>query len=55
LQKLSKATGINIVTNTGYYGAVHHKYLPNMHLKNQQHKSQKYGLMNSGMALMVQP
>ena len=28
LQKLSKATGINIVTNTGYYGAVHHKYLP---------------------------
>ena len=28
LEKLSKATGINIVTNTGYYGAVKHKFLP---------------------------
>ena len=28
LQRLSKTTGVNIVTNTGYYGAVRHKYLP---------------------------
>ena len=28
LQRLSNATGLNIVTNTGYYGAVRHKYLP---------------------------
>lgn len=28
LERLSKATGINIITNTGYYGAVNHKYLP---------------------------
>jgi predicted metal-dependent phosphotriesterase family hydrolase len=28
LARLSKASGINIVTNTGYYGAVKHKYLP---------------------------
>ena len=27
-KKLSEATGINILTNTGYYGAVNHKYLP---------------------------
>ena len=34
LARLSKASGINIVTNTGYYGAVKHKYLP-------QHASQE--------------
>lgn len=28
LQRLSKETGINIITNTGYYGAAHEKYLP---------------------------
>lgn len=28
LERLSKASGVNIVTNTGYYGAVKHKYLP---------------------------
>jgi len=28
LAQLSKASGIRIVTNTGYYGAVKHKYLP---------------------------
>ncbi len=28
LQRLSKEIGINIVTNTGYYGAVNNKYLP---------------------------
>jgi phosphotriesterase-related protein len=28
LARLSKASGVNIVTNTGYYGAVKHKYLP---------------------------
>ncbi|MCU0393017.1 MAG: phosphotriesterase [Thermoflexibacter sp.] len=28
LKKLSQATGIHILTNTGYYGAVNHKYLP---------------------------
>jgi phosphotriesterase-related protein len=28
LQRLSKETGLNIITNTGYYGAVNHKYLP---------------------------
>ena len=28
LQKLSKESGLNILTNTGYYGAVQNKYLP---------------------------
>jgi len=28
LQQLSKATGLHIITNTGYYGAVGEKYLP---------------------------
>ncbi len=28
LKRLSEATGLNILTNTGYYGAVNHKYLP---------------------------
>jgi predicted metal-dependent phosphotriesterase family hydrolase len=28
LQRLSKASGLQIVTNTGYYGALKHKYLP---------------------------
>ena len=28
LKRLSAATGLNILTNTGYYGAVNHKYLP---------------------------
>lgn len=28
LNRLSNASGIHIVTNTGYYGAVKHKYLP---------------------------
>jgi len=28
LRLLSKASGINIITNTGYYAAVGHKYLP---------------------------
>lgn len=28
LQRLSEATGINILTNTGYYGAVQEKFLP---------------------------
>ncbi len=28
LQRLSEASGINIVTNTGYYGGSDHKYLP---------------------------
>ena len=28
LQKLSKETGLNILTNTGYYGAAKEKYLP---------------------------
>ncbi len=28
LQKLSEASGINFLTNTGYYGAVNGKYLP---------------------------
>lgn len=28
LQELSKATGIHILTNTGYYGAVDNKYVP---------------------------
>jgi len=28
LQRLSKATGINIITNTGYYGAANEKFLP---------------------------
>ncbi len=28
LKRLSEASGINIVTNTGYYGAVNEKYLP---------------------------
>ncbi|WP_345159910.1 phosphotriesterase [Pontibacter saemangeumensis] len=29
LRELSEKTGINIVTNTGYYGAVDNKYMPN--------------------------
>ena len=28
LQRLSKETGLHIITNTGYYGAVKNKYLP---------------------------
>ena len=28
LQKLTEATGIQFITNTGYYGAVEGKYLP---------------------------
>ncbi len=28
LQRLSEATGLNLVTNTGYYGAVGNKFLP---------------------------
>lgn len=28
LKRLSEATGLHILTNTGYYGAVKHKYLP---------------------------
>jgi phosphotriesterase-related protein len=28
LKKLSEATGLHILTNTGYYGAVNHKYVP---------------------------
>jgi predicted metal-dependent phosphotriesterase family hydrolase len=28
LQRLSKASGLQIVTNTGYYGALKHQYLP---------------------------
>jgi predicted metal-dependent phosphotriesterase family hydrolase len=28
LQRLSKASGLQIITNTGYYGALKHKYLP---------------------------
>ncbi len=28
LRRLSEATGLHILTNTGYYGAVGHKYLP---------------------------
>lgn len=28
LKRLSEATGIHLLTNTGYYGAVDHKYLP---------------------------
>ena len=28
LQRLSKATGLNMITNTGYYGAAGEKYLP---------------------------
>ncbi len=34
LQQLSDATGLHIVTNTGYYGAVDHKYLPE-HVKTE--------------------
>ncbi len=28
LKRLADSTGLNIITNTGYYGAVHDKYLP---------------------------
>jgi phosphotriesterase-related protein len=28
LQRLSKETGLNIISNTGYYGAANEKYLP---------------------------
>lgn len=28
LKQLADSTGLNIITNTGYYGAVHDKYLP---------------------------
>jgi phosphotriesterase-related protein len=28
LRRLSRATGLNIITTTGYYGAVQHKYVP---------------------------
>jgi len=28
LRRLSEASGLHIVTNTGYYGAAQHKYLP---------------------------
>ncbi len=34
LQQLSNATGLHIITNTGYYGAVDHKYLPE-HVKTE--------------------
>ena len=38
LQKLSKLSGINIVTNTGYYAAVDKKYLPE-HVYNESAQS----------------
>ncbi|NJK82516.1 MAG: hypothetical protein HC912_00565 [Saprospiraceae bacterium] len=34
LKQLADATGLNIITNTGYYGAVNHKYLPE-HVKTE--------------------
>ncbi len=34
LKRLSEATGLHLLTNTGYYGAVDHKYLP-AHVANE--------------------
>jgi predicted metal-dependent phosphotriesterase family hydrolase len=36
-KRLSDATGLNILTNTGYYGAVDHKYLP-LHVQTETSK-----------------
>jgi len=38
LKRLSEATGLHLMTNTGYYGAVGHKYLPGHVLTETPHQ-----------------
>ena len=53
LKELSEKTDINIVTNTGYYGAVNNKFIPEHAFNDSPEDITWFGLMNLKMELMV--
>ena len=62
LHRLSKATGLHIITNTGCYGAAREKYLPGIFIRKPRNRSLRAGSSNhpestarkSGLALLRQ-
>ena len=54
LRRISNESGVLLLTNTGYYGAMKNRYVPHTHLLRPPSRSRRVGSMNGRTASMRQ-